>query len=160
MSNSLNRLIEKGAKEAHSHRFIESFHRRLDMGGGGFRHYFDNHWPTFSRYCWVEHLEGREDHPCFQRPRTFGLLHPDIHQHEPRAAEFVKRQFLGLNQDRCEWELLDFARRKDMIREAGFDYNRDIFDILCDYGLNDWRLSWEQYYRIEGDKLVILTGLA
>lgn len=160
MNRSFKPLIEMGAYEAHTHRFVESKKRRYDMGENGFLEYFCKHWPTFSRYRWIDHLEGVTEHDCFHRPLSFGKLHPQTHRHCPRALNFVKKLFLGQAADGLTWELLDFVQHQKEIQEAGFEYYRDIFPILCDLGLNDWRLSWQQYYRIENGQLVILVDVA
>lgn len=66
-------LHDAAIDEALRHKWIESERAGRDLGDGAIRSWARQHWHTFVRQCWIEHLEGRVFWIELDE-RDFGLL--------------------------------------------------------------------------------------
>ena len=153
-------LIDMGAVEAHSHKYILSQKERRDVGAKGFEFYFRQHWIVYAKHRWIEHLFGEIEHPEFCQPAYFRKMHKEVCQFDPEIVEYVKRRFLGDKETgRKHWEFFDFARHRDEIARDGFDYESQIRPVVIEFGHNHWQLYWKDYYWIKDDQLIVVNRM-
>lgn len=81
-------LFEVSAREAHSHKWLESEKAGRDLGDASIADWYRKYWRIFCRECYIEHLQG-ETYWIELDTGDFGLLSHNFHHNMTLVGEIV-----------------------------------------------------------------------
>ena len=122
-------IYAEGEDEAHRFKWIESEKARRDLGEFALRQWSQDYWGSFTRYRWIEHLEGKRFYSELSADQ-FGLLSRPFTDHEILLDRIMDRLVAGQeNLNVIQWGL-DYSVSMPELRE-----------ILTSLDINSRRLS-------------------
>ena len=102
-------IYAEGEDEAHRFKWIESEKARRDLGEFALRRWSQAYWRSFTRYRWIEHLEGKRFFSELS-DEQFGLLRRSFTNHENLLDRIVDRLRMGQE----NLDIIDWAVASDM----------------------------------------------
>ena len=87
-------IYAEGEDEAHRFKWIESEKARRDLGEVALHQWSQDYWGSFTRYRWIEHLEGKRFFSELSADQ-FGLLCRPFTNHEILLDRIMDRLRIG-----------------------------------------------------------------